>query len=140
MSLTGIKAAMVSALATIGVNTTNQLRAYDHAPESINETPCAYVLPKSGAFHMDAGNNMTHEMEVILLFHRGGELQMTQANIDAFLDSSGTYSIKAVLESTALVKGIHIHDLIVTGYRDYGGMDYAGSIFLGVRFDAHCIA
>lgn len=135
MSLAGIKAAIVTALDTI-----SGLRAYDQAPESVNDLPCAYVLPKSGAFHFDAGNNMTHELEIILLVQRGGELQQAQADIDAYMDSTGTKSVKAVLESSALVKGTDIQDLIVTGYRDYGGLEYAGSVFLGLKFDVHVLA
>ena len=135
MSLTGIKSAICTALDTI-----SGLRVYTQAPESVHEPPCVYVLPKSGAFHYDAGNNMTHELEVVLLIARGGDLASAQTNIDEYLDSTGTKSIKAVLESTELVKGTHMHDLTVTGYSEYGGLQYAETVFLGVKFQISVIA
>lgn len=134
-NLGGIKAAICTALRTV----TTLKRVYDHLPASINETPCAYVMPKSGTFHMDAGANMTHRLEVSVLLKRIGDVEDAQEALDDYLDASGT--IAAAIESAAL--GTHAHALMVEGYHDYGGYEFpVGSqqYFLGVRFSVLVIA
>jgi hypothetical protein len=134
-NLGGIKAAIVTALETV----TTLNRVYDHLPASINETPCAYVMPKSGNFHMDAGTNMTHRLEVCVLLKRIGDVEEAQENLDDYLDASGT--IAAAIEGATL--GTYAHALMVEGYHDYGGYEFpAGSqqYFIGVRFDILVIA
>ena len=129
MSMTGIKAAIVTALETV----TSLKRVYSQVPENINEIPCAYVLPRTGTFHMDAGGNMTHNLEVVILVKRVGDIEEGQEDLDTYLDDG---SICTAIESASF--GTHAHDLRVIGYRDYGGLEYppgSGSVFLGIRFD-----
>ena len=136
MSLTGIKAAIVASL-----NTISGLTAYSQLPESINEPlPVALVIPRTGEFDMDAGGNMLHKFEVTLLLQRMGDLSQAQTDLDTYLDDTGTYSIKATLESTATVLTGHAHCLRVERWRDYGGLKYAEQDFLGCRFDISVIA
>ena len=134
MSMTGIKAAIVTALESVAT----LKRVYSQVPETINEIPCAYVLPRSGTFHMDVGSNMTHMMEVVVLVKRVGDIEEGQAAMDVYLDDS---SICTAIEAATL--GAHAHDLMVTGYRDYGGLEYppgSGNVYLGLKFDIRVIA
>ena len=136
MSLTGIKAAIVASL-----NTISGLTAYSHLPETINEPlPVALVLPRSGDFDMDAGGNMMHHLEITVLLQRMGDLSQAQEDLDTYLDDTGTYSIKATLESSATVLTGHAHCLRVERWRDYGGLKYAETDYIGVKFDIAVIA
>jgi len=133
MTLTAIKAAIVTALDTI-----DGLRVYAQAPEIINELPCAYVLPRGGVYDFDVGGDMTHKFEIVLLVRRAGDLKQAQEDVDSYLDATGTYSIKAAVDAAVLTSGT----ITVTGYRDYGGFEYppgTGQIFLGVKFDVDVI-
>ena len=131
MSMTGIKAAIVTALESV----TTLKRVYSQVPDKINEIPCAYVLPRSGTFHMDVGGNMTHTMEAVVLVKRVADLVEGQEALDEYLDDS---SIKTAIEAADL--STHAHAVIVTGYRDYGGLEYSGDVYLGLKFDIKVIA
>ncbi len=131
----GIKAAICTALRTV----TTLRRVYDQLPENINETPCAYVLPKSGQFHKDAGGNMIHNFEVTVFVRRIGDIAQGQEDLDEYLDATGT--ICAAIESASL--STYAHDLYVSGYRDYGGFEYpqgSGYVYIGVKFDVVVLA
>jgi hypothetical protein len=129
VSLAGIKAAIVASLSTCVT------RVYSQLPESVNERTCALVLPKSGTFHMDAGGNMNHYLEVTILTNRAGDVEQGQEELDPLLDAE---SVCAAIESANL--STHAHDVMVTGYRDYGGMQYGQGQFLGLKFDITVIA
>ena len=137
MSLTGIKAALVTALKTI-----SGLTVYDHVPESINEKPpVAWVMPRSGEYNLDPGGNMYQLFEVVLLVQRMGDLDQAQTDLDTYLDNSGTYSIKAALDAASL--STHAHDLLVERWRDYGVMEYppgSGTQYLGFKVDVRVLA
>ena len=128
MSLVGIRDAIKTALATI-----TGLRTYDTAPESIGELPAAYIVPLGGSYDYDVGGNMEHHFEVVLLVQRGGSLSEAQDSLDAYLNESGSTSIKAAIDAASL--STHGDAIRCEGYRDYGGLEYAGQLYLGCKFD-----
>jgi hypothetical protein len=132
MSLAGIRDAIKTALETI-----SSLRVYDTAPESIGELPAAYILPVSGSYDFDAGGHMTHRFEIVLLVRQGGSLAEAQDSLDAYLAESGASSVKAAVDAASL--GTHGDIIRVEGYRDYGGLEYGGMLYLGAKWDVSVI-
>lgn len=128
MSLSGIREAIATALKTI-----SGLRVYDTAPESIGELPAAYILPRGGSYDSTFGGSMEHRLEVVLLVQRGGSLSEAQDQLDSYLAASGTKSIKAAVDAADLTG--HADTIRLEGYRDYGGMEFAGQGYLGCKFD-----
>ena len=133
MSVTTIKAALVTALETVE----SLKRVYDQMPETINERPCALVLPRTGLFHTLGGRTASPNFEVTLLVARVGDVEEGQAKLDTYLDNStGADSIVNAVESST-------YGFQVTGWRDYGGLEYppgSGNVFLGLKFDIRVIA
>lgn len=132
MTVAGIRDAIKTALETI-----SGLRVYDTVPDSIGELPAAWVLPTGGTYDFDVGGDMEHRFEIVLLVQRGGSLTEAQDALDGYLAESGTGSIKAAVDAATL--STHADAIRVEGYRDYGGMEYAGQLYLGVRFDVSVI-
>lgn len=128
MTVAGIRDAIQAALQTI-----SGLRVYDTVPASVGELPAAWVVPIGGTYDFDVGGDMEHRFEIILLVRSGGSLAEAQDAIDGYLAESGTGSVKAAVDAATL--STHADAIRVTGYRDYGGMEYAGQPYLGVRFD-----
>ena len=132
MTVVGIRDAIKTALATItGLNT------FDTVPESINAFPAAFVFPRYGDYDYDVGDDMVHRFEIVVLVARQGDIAESQDEIDAYCDASGTYSIKTAVDAATL--STHADAIRVIRYRDYGSLDFAGSYYIGVRFDVDVI-
>lgn len=134
-NVAGIKAAICTALRTV----TTLKRVYDQVPENINETPCAYVLPRSGQYHIDCGSNMLHDFEVVILVKRAGDIEQGQEDLDEYINATGT--ICAAIEAASL--STYAHAIKVMGYQDYGGFEYppgSGFVYIGVRFTVQVLA
>jgi len=132
MSLVGIRQAIATALGTI-----SGLRVHQTAPESIGQLPAAYIVPRSGSYDLAAGGQMIHRFEVVLLVQRGGSLSEAQDALDDYLSASGSSSVRQAINSANL--GAHADCIRVEGYRDYGGLEYAGQLFLGARLDVEVV-
>ena len=128
MSLKGIRDAVQTSLDNI-----SGLRVYDTVPDQIQELPAAWVKPNSGTYNYTFTSGMTHEFECTLLVARGGNLDEVQDTLDDLLEPSGSGSVPAFIESTSL--STHGSDIIVTGYRDYGGLEFNGTPFIGAKVD-----
>ncbi len=129
MSVNGIRDAIKLALAGI----TSLKETYDNAPESIGATPAAFVVVVRGRYHDDFSGQMSHDFEITVLVSQGKGLAAAQNELDAYLAESGTDSIRAAVEAAALTT--HGDTITMTGYRDYGGIMYNGTPYIGCRFD-----
>lgn len=130
VSIAGLRTAIKTGLATI-----SSLQALDYAPESVN-VPCAFVVPKTGHYDDMFGSSprgLTHRFEVVLLVRLIPKMTQAQSDLDAYMEASGSSSIKAAVEAADLTT--HGTVARVTGYRDYGGLNYNGVDYLGVKFD-----
>ena len=128
MSLKGIRDAVQTSLDNI-----SGLRVYDTVPDTIRELPACWVLPIGGTYNDTMNNGMTHEFETTVLIARGGNLDEVQDTLDDLLEPTGSGSIPAYMHSTSF--STHGSDILVTGYRDYGGLEFNGTPFIGVKID-----
>lgn len=130
MSLAGIRDAIKTALETI-----SGLKGYDTAPETPNEFPCAYVVPRSGNYTDSLGSGSLLQFEIVLLVAKGPGLGRAQDSLDGYLAPSGATSIKAALEAGDY--GAHGTGPMCTGFRDYGALQYGenDNVYLGCKFD-----
>lgn len=130
-SLRAVRAGLAARLATLDI------RAYDTWPSSINP-PVAIVRPLEGTFHETFDEQVTYQLEITILLQLG-HLQAGQEQLDAYIATSGTSSIKAAIEAEPTLGG-SADSVMVKGWRDYGGLrvgeapDGSGPEYLGVKF------
>lgn len=94
--------------------------------------PTAYVVPGEINYHRTMTGhtdwNLVIELQVGTVSDIG-----SQQKLDAFLDDTGTFSIREALEADPTLGGV-AEDLIVQGVRDYGMFARAqGDSVLGAR-------
>lgn len=128
MSLKGIRDAVQTSLDNI-----SNLRVYDTVPDQIQELPACWVKPNAGSYNDTFTSGMTHDFEVTILVARGGNLDEVQDTLDDLLEPTGSGSIPAYIESSSL--STHGSDIMVIGYRDYGGLEFNGTPFIGAKVD-----
>ena len=132
MSLSGIRDAIKTALETI-----SGLNAYDTVPDVI-DPPCAWVLPKAGDYHKTFSSvTLDHHFEVTVLLSRAGHIALGQDAADVYLDPSGASSLIAAIEAATL--STHASDIVVTGYKDYGGFEFGGQTYIGFKLDVEVL-
>lgn len=111
------------------------LRALDTMTDSINELPAAMVRPTGATFHQSFGGLSVsdHQFEVSVFVARGGDVGEAQDTLDAFLNPDGTTSNSLVvaLASTDVTTGTNGDFVVVTGYRDYGILEYNNTPYVG---------
>lgn len=132
MSMHGIRDAIQTGLATI-----SGLRAYDNVPDSVNELPCAFPIPKTGSYDFTAGDTYECHMEIVLLLARQGDIEEIQESLDDYIQPTGNKSIKAAIEAADY--GAHADSVRVSGFRDYGGIEFNGAMYIGAKFDMHVL-
>jgi len=134
MSLPGIRDAIKAALESI----TSLKKVYDTMPESIGDLPAVTIAPKHGTYHatFDPGE-MGHSFELTLFITKGQSFAEAQDELDAYIAPTGASSIRAAVEAAIL--STHADSIVVTGYRDYGGIEYAGQQYIGCRFDVEVL-
>lgn len=94
--------------------------------------PTAYVVPGEINYHRTMTGhtdwNLVIELQVGTVSDIG-----SQQRLDAFLDDTGTFSVREALEADPTLGGV-AEDLIVQGVRDYGMFARAqGDSVLGAR-------
>ena len=111
------------------------LRAYAVVPDK-PETPAAIIRPLRMDYQqsMGAGGANKVPFEIILLTPLSSSNERSQAVLDAYLDNSGTYSLKAAIEGDKTLGGT-VDTLHVSGWRDYGVIEWVGVTYLGARVD-----
>jgi hypothetical protein len=129
MSLTEIRIGLGTRLATI-----LGLMVYHRAPSRVAKTPCVVILPRHGDYDRTMGGLMAHMLEVTVLVSLNQSHERAQAELDEYISATGTKSIKAAIETDRTLGG-NAADCHVTRYYDYGGLEYAGVLYLGCRFE-----
>jgi hypothetical protein len=120
-----------SGIATTLANITG-LRTSAFVPDTISP-PIAIVEPNSIKFDISMGRGLDEfGFKVTVIVGRATD-RTAQANIDAFCSSSGSSSIKQVLESNRTLGG-KCNDLRVTGLNSYGSIQIADTPYLAAEF------
>jgi hypothetical protein len=108
------------------------LRTSAFVPDTISP-PVAIVEPNSIKFDVSMGRGLDEfGFKVTVIVGRATD-RTAQANIDAFCSSSGSTSIKQVLESNRTLGG-KCNDLRVTGLNSYGSIQIADTPYLAAEF------
>jgi hypothetical protein len=108
------------------------LRTSAFVPDTISP-PIAIVEPNSIKFDISMGRGLDEfGFKVTVIVGRATD-RTAQANIDAFCSSSGSSSIKQVLESNRTLGG-KCNDLRVTGLNSYGSIQIADTPYLAAEF------
>lgn len=114
------------------------LNAYAYWPAS-PECPAAIVRPNSHDYHQTSGDSERMELQVTVLGGPVGQgIETAQAKLDAYLARTGALSVKAAIEAEPTLGG-KADDLIVSGWRDYGGLVVSGIEYIGAKLDVTVI-
>lgn len=137
-SIGTIRTAMATALQTVTVpNTSSSLRAHALLPDQVNP-PAAVILPGDPAIEYDQvmgdpghgdGADTLHFI-VLVLVARASE-RVAQDALDAYMDPTGTASVKTALEGT--LGGAAVDCSVVSVGRP-AYETYEASEYLGIRF------
>lgn len=115
--------------------TISGLRVYATVPDK-PETPAAIIRPLRMDYQQSMGATGANRVpfEIIVLTPLSASNERSQDLLDAYLDESGTYSLKAAIEGDKTLGGT-VDTLHVAGWRDYGMIEWVGIPYLGVRVD-----
>jgi hypothetical protein len=129
MGVAAIRDGLATRLATIA-----GLKVYHEVPESIGATPAVLVKPESGAYYTAMGQGVMHIFSLTILVSLSQGHPRAQADLDTYLAFTGAESIRAAIEADGTLGGA-CDTLKVSRYYDYGGHEYAGTTYLGVRIE-----
>lgn len=99
MTPTGVRAGLATALDAI-----SGLRTFEYVPDSL-AVPAAVVEPLEVTYHQAQQNGLTEYRAYILVIVGRMSDRSSQARLDAYVDTSGTSSIKAALEADRTLGG-----------------------------------
>ena len=96
--------------------------------------PAAIIRPLRMDYQQSMGSGRREPVpfEIILLTPLSASNERSQALLDAYLDKSGTYSLKAAIEGDKTLGGT-VDTLHVAGWRDYGADRVGGHHLPGRR-------
>lgn len=117
------------------LDTISGLRVYATVPDK-PEMPAAIIRPLHLDYQQSMGSGGANRIpfEIILLTPFSASNERSQALLDAYLDNTGTYSLKAAIEGDKTLAGT-VDTLHVSGWRDYGPIEWVGITYLGARYD-----
>lgn len=133
MSISGLRIAIKTGLETI-----SGLKAFSTVPDSIGQLPAAYVVPKTGTYDQAASGKVYQlGLEVVLLIRRVADVQQAQDELDPYVQPTGSKSVKAAIQAANYSS--HADTLRVSGFRDYGGLEFGGQLYIGAKFDLEVV-
>lgn len=108
-------------------------RTFAFVPDSM-VTPWAVALPASGDFlEYDTTFDGADDFGLLLRVIVGAEFSRTaQAQLLAYMDRSGSTSIRAAVYGDRTLGGI-VSDLKVTGWQNYGDVEWSGVVYFGAE-------
>lgn len=112
--------------------TISGLHAYDVLPEVIS-VPAAIVRPLSGEYRGSLSGSPTVKFEILILV-QASKINSAQDALDPYLSESGASSVFAAIEADRTLSS-NCDDVLVSGWRDYGGIQIAGVEYLSARID-----
>lgn len=129
MSVETIGTGLATAIETI---TTLQVFAPNELPDTINSFPAAIVLPGVLKYHRTHDELWDTNFRIVVLFAKQ-DTPSAMALMVPYMEITGTYSIKAAIESDRTLGGV-ADDLRVetcsgAGYTPWGGINYLSTQF-----------
>ena len=126
--------AIIQQVAAIAAAIPGIIKAWDKAPESLNELPAAVAVPSTGAIQyprVPGLRQSEHVIKLILFFSRG-DLPTADAQARPFIDQVvRTFDQHLTLGGSVAASGI-------TDYK-YGKVSWAGVDYLGVEFSLRAV-
>lgn len=129
MTIVSIGTGLKTALAGI---TTLRVFAPDEIPDALPELPALVILPPKISYHITYDEKVGLDFRALLLFTKQDQPSALSAMLP-YLETTGSYSIKAAIESERTLGGV-ADDVIVktssgSGYTTWGGTTYLSSEF-----------
>jgi hypothetical protein len=111
----------------------NGLHTYARMPDSPPVPPAAVVRPLTGDYNRTLGVTPTTRLEVVVLV-QAARIELAQAALDAYLDADASESLFAAIMTDPTLGG-KAHTVLVSGWREYGERQIAGTAYLGAAID-----
>ena len=132
-SISSIRTGLATRLGTI-----SGLRTSAFMPDNPNP-PIAVVMPSSVSYDDTFKRGMqTYVFNVLVIVGRVDE-RTAQSNLDAYVSSTGTSSIKLAIEGDKTLGGV-VFDTRVTEMRNYGQLPVGEVTYLTAEFTVLCYA
>lgn len=132
-SISSIRSGLATRLATI-----SGLRTSATMPDNPNP-PIALIMPTSVSYDDTFKRGMqTYVFNVLVIVGRVDE-RTAQNNLDAYVSSTGTSSIKLAIEGDKTLGGV-VFDTRVSEMRNYGQLPVAEVVYLTAEFTVLCYA
>lgn len=132
-SISSIRSGLATRLATI-----SGLRTSPTLPDAPNP-PIAVVMPSSVSYDDTFKRGMqTYVFNVLVIVGRVDE-RTAQNNLDAFVSSTGTSSVKLAIEGDKTLGGV-VFDTRVSEMRNYGQLPVGEIVYLTAEFTVLCYA
>jgi len=128
MSLANIRTGLQTRLEII-----SGLRVFDRPPDSISQLPAAFIVPLRGAYNYAMNTGIDYDFEVTLFVARAADVADAQTKLDPYIAREGSKSVYAAIDGDTTLGGA-CSECIVLEFRDYGGLTYGDTLFLGVKF------
>lgn len=123
-----IRAGIAKNLATI-----TGLRVTPYVPDNPN-APAAFVEPQTINYDLAFGRGLDElDFDVTLLVQRVTSERAGQDNLDLYVASSGSKSVKTAIELDRTLGGL-VQDCRVTNLTSYGQVSYGDTTYLGAVF------
>ena len=132
-SLSTLRTGLATRLGTI-----SGLRTSAFMPDNPNP-PIAVVMPSSVSYDDTFKRGMqTYVFNVLVIVGRVDE-RTAQSNLDAYVSSTGTSSIKRAIEGDKTLSGV-VFDTRVSEMRNYGQLPVGEVTYLTAEFTVLCYA
>jgi hypothetical protein len=109
------------------------LRVTPYVPDSPN-APAAFVEPQTINYDQTFHRGLDEfDFDVTVLVQRVTSERTSQDNLDAYIASSGSKSVKSAIELDRTLGGL-VQDCRVVSLSSYGQVSYGDSTYLGAVF------
>ncbi len=124
---------ILDALGTTLASAGRQLSVYPYSPHLVSVPAAIVQLPRSIDFDLTYGRGGdTYTLPVLILVGAADD-KASQVNLAAYLDPSGTTSIKAAIEADRSLRGVvqdaYVRQVSGIGIYTVGAVDYLGATF-----------
>lgn len=124
---------IIQGLAT-ALRTIDGLTVYAEPLESIRESPAAYILPAEMLYDQTFGGDAEIRLVVTVLVSTKAGFAEAHAKLRKYMARDSEGSIKDAIDDDPTLGGSCAFCVCKRAY-EYGGHEYNGEQFLGVRFE-----
>ncbi|MDY6835542.1 MAG: hypothetical protein SVY53_12155 [Chloroflexota bacterium] len=122
------------------LDTITGLKVYTQPPDSINELPCAFVVPGKLDYKTTMGDvGFMGPFEITVLHAMASDIDDAQSALDPYMSPVGTYSVKAAINADNTLGG-KADCSWLDMCEEYGILMYAEHPYLGCKFTLHVVA